>query len=981
MEPVKTAVCDVVVPVKNSVWWAAACLEELFRCTDPRVLGKVLVVDDGSTADSWRLLEEICARHPSVQLLKNQGRPGFGGACNFAASQAAAPYLLFLNTDCLVTPGTVKKLVEVCEADPTIGLACPLSNNSPVLTLPLFAGRSYLEMNALLERACSGRPTEQIAIDACTVVGNCLMVTRKCWETAGPFDEIWGKGYGEETDLQFRAMDQGFRGVCAVNSYVFHFGSASFRYEADSAKLQKENYALFLEKWGEKFKAYHAKCELKNPLKAVSSYIDQLKYTELQADVLFILPGISQTVGGVHVVLDICNHLLRHGVNAKCAVLGELNMHALGTYQEPILFGLLNYPDERSLIFDTTLKVRAVAATLYVTSVPAMIFARMRNVPLVNFVQGYEFLFDNGTRRPEVEDAYLVPDEVVVTSRWLESNVRRVTPQKPISRLPIGVNRWLFAPSQVPRSTEKVRVGVVLRSAPDKGQAVLMEVLESLSAFDERVALTVFSSGQEIPGDWMQRGDTCHARLPMDKGRIATELQRCDVIVDASLHEGFGLMPLEAMACGATVIASDSGGVNEFLKDRANGLVVREVNKPERYVEAILELVEDRALLARLRAEARATAAGYAADQCYDRYVDYFRRVADQGRTGRVMGELVVKQGGAAGHSGFTVHNQILEIEEGSAMVKQRSRHGAFLLPPFDNNGEAVVRVEVVSPAATMVEIRSPMERPSSVSLKSQLKTAAKDLVQDALRAAREGAWPLRTWVQGREPERLAEPLIFRVQLPEGRSAFHFPCQALATRRLSLSFDEPGDYIVESVEGRLTAEPSAAASDDARYDASDRVCLDMHQHRDTGLIPRVGVEITRVGGKRYRATGEDPALRLPALPELHGATVFVWVDLSVPADTTLQLYYLTKRTPEYRESVSLKRPVKRGRNVALFVLKRDEVVGQLRLDPGMVRGDYEIHNVSVHALTPRPVAPPPRRHPPAERAAASKPPRTAAESR
>lgn len=961
MEPVKTAVCDVVIPVKNSVWWVAACLEELFRCTEQRALGKVLVVDDGSTPDSWRLLEEICARHPGVQLFKNQGRAGFGGACNFAASKATAPYLLFLNTDCLVTPGAVKKLVAACEADPTIGLACPLSNNSPVLTLPLFAGRSYLEMNEVLERACAGRPPEQIAIDACTVVGNCLMISRKCWEAAGPFDELWGKGYGEETDLQFRAMDLGFRGVCAVNTYVFHFGSASFRYETDAWKLQRQNYELFLEKWGEKFKAYHAKCELKNPLKVVSGYIDQLKYTELQADVLFILPGISQTVGGVHVVLDICNHLIRNGVNAKCAVLGELNVHALGAYQEPIFFGLLNYPDERSLIFDTQMKVRAVAATLYVTSVPAMIYARMRNVPLVNFVQGYEFLFDNGTRRPEVEDAYLVPDEVVVTSRWLESNVRRVTPQKPISRLPIGVNRWLFAPSQAPRTTEKLRVGVVLRSAPDKGQAVLMEVLESLSAYDDQIAVTVFSSGQEIPGNWMQRGDTCHAKLPMDKGRIATELQRCDVMVDASLHEGFGLMPLEAMACGATVIASDSGGVNEFLKDRVNGLVVREVNKPERYVEAILELVEDRAFLARLRAEARATAQGYAADQCYDRYVEYFRRVVDQGRTGRVMGELVVKQGGAAGHSGLTVHNQILEIEEGTAMVKQRTRHGAFLLPPFDNNGDAVVRVEVISPAATMVEIRSPMERPTSLTLKGQLKTAARDLVQDAVRAAREGAWTPRTWIQGREPERLAEPLIFRVQLPEGRSAFHFPCQALATRRLSLSFDEPGDYVVDSIEGRLTAPPSTAASDDARYDASDQVCLDMHAHRDLGLIPRVGVELTRVGGKRYRATGEDPALNLPPLPELHGATVFVWVDLSVPTDTTLQLYYLTKRTPEYREDVSLKKPVKRGRNVVLFVLKRDEVIGQLRLDPGMVRGDYEVHAVDVYRLGPQPAPAPQRR--------------------
>ncbi len=293
-------VCDVIIPVKDAVWWVAWCIEELLQSSGAE-LGEVVVVDDSSTPDSLATLSRLCSRFPRVRLVSNQGRPGFGGACNFGAALTHGSHVLFLNTDCFVTEGTVRKLMDACLSDPSIGIACPLSNNSPVLTLPMFPGRSYVQMNRLLEQACEGRPPAEISLEACTVVGNCLLVTRACWNLLGGFDKIWGVGYGEETDLQFRAMAKGLRGVVCLNTYVFHFGSATFRYRPDMSAVQQSNHRLFMERWGDDYRALAAKCAERDPLVKVTEYLHNADPRQ-KIDVLFLLPGISQSVGGIHVV-------------------------------------------------------------------------------------------------------------------------------------------------------------------------------------------------------------------------------------------------------------------------------------------------------------------------------------------------------------------------------------------------------------------------------------------------------------------------------------------------------------------------------------------------------------------------------------------------------------------------------------------------------------------------------------------------------
>lgn len=623
-----TGNCDVIIPSKNAPWWLALCLEELSKNAGADELGQIIVVDDGSNPDSFAVIERICARHANVRLLKNDGRTGFGGACNFGVRHALAPYFLFLNTDCLITRNTIRKLVAACEADPQIGLACPLSNNSPCLTLPMAPGRSYAEMNELLEMTASNLPLDEVILDACTVVGNCLLITRKCWEKTGEFGETWGQGYGEESDYQMRALEHGLRGVALTNTYVYHFGNGTFRYEPGANALRDKNHGLFLAKWGARYKMLRAKQEQQDPVELTARRLAALPEKTLAPHVLFILPGVAQGIGGVHAVVDLCNHLLRQGIDAKCAVLGSFSMDTLKNFQEAVYFGFLHYPDEGSLFKQTGVMPKCMVATLYSTVPACFVFTAINRIPLVYFVQGYECLFSNGAHYNEVADTYRMANHLVVTSEWLKSRVSTHLQDRPLTVLPIGIDLDVFTSKKITAAPrKKIRIGLVLRDADDKGQWILLDLINELSEQQNLVELTVLAAPRyEKPRGW-DKHNCRWVPLPLDRARVAAELSSCDVFVDASLHEGFGLLPLEAMACGATVVVSDSGGINQYVRHNVNGVIVSEINRPDKYATAVLALAHDRTLLEKLKANAQKTASEYGAAELYRGYESFFKEV------------------------------------------------------------------------------------------------------------------------------------------------------------------------------------------------------------------------------------------------------------------------------------------------------------------------------------------------------------------
>ena len=79
----------------------------------------------------------------------------------------------------------------------------------------------------------------------------------------------------------------------------------------------------------------------------------------------------------------------------------------------------------------------------------------------------------------------------------------------------------------------------------------------------------------------------------------------CSVFVLPSIREGMGLVFAEALLCGAPVIAVNSGGVTDIVRDDETGLLVPERNA-RALANAIVKIVDDRVLATRIAENGRA---------------------------------------------------------------------------------------------------------------------------------------------------------------------------------------------------------------------------------------------------------------------------------------------------------------------------------------------------------------------------------------
>ena len=93
----------------------------------------------------------------------------------------------------------------------------------------------------------------------------------------------------------------------------------------------------------------------------------------------------------------------------------------------------------------------------------------------------------------------------------------------------------------------------------------------------------------------------------------------CDVFVSASWWESFGIPPLEAMACGAPVVMTDSRGGREYARSGENCLLVP-AQRPEALAKAILQVLYNSELEERLRANGPKMAAQFTWVSATDRF-------------------------------------------------------------------------------------------------------------------------------------------------------------------------------------------------------------------------------------------------------------------------------------------------------------------------------------------------------------------------
>lgn len=114
-------------------------------------------------------------------------------------------------------------------------------------------------------------------------------------------------------------------------------------------------------------------------------------------------------------------------------------------------------------------------------------------------------------------------------------------------------------------------------------------------------------------------------------------LEAADIFVLPSLHEGFGLVYLEAMHCGLPVVASSTGGQIDFLKDGETGFLVP-VGDVQALAASLERLAKDEALRRNMGEFNREYVKRFHISGVAERYEALFRQVVEGSRGGREAG-------------------------------------------------------------------------------------------------------------------------------------------------------------------------------------------------------------------------------------------------------------------------------------------------------------------------------------------------------
>jgi N-acetyl-alpha-D-glucosaminyl L-malate synthase BshA len=108
--------------------------------------------------------------------------------------------------------------------------------------------------------------------------------------------------------------------------------------------------------------------------------------------------------------------------------------------------------------------------------------------------------------------------------------------------------------------------------------------------------------------------------------RVANLLQSTDLFLLPSQTESFGLAALEAMACGAPVVATRAGGLPEVVDDGVDG-ILEPVGSVEAMGRRSIELLRDPERHAAMRAAAVTRAHAFSADRIVPMYEELYRDV------------------------------------------------------------------------------------------------------------------------------------------------------------------------------------------------------------------------------------------------------------------------------------------------------------------------------------------------------------------
>lgn len=236
----------------------------------------------------------------------------------------------------------------------------------------------------------------------------------------------------------------------------------------------------------------------------------------------------------------------------------------------------------------------------------------------VRLCQGYEPLWVPDKDYALATYATEVP--IITISHWLDEQIYRSLHKR--TRVEnLGVNRRSFHPKGHKKPHHRKVIMYIARD-PSLGYRMkgFHDFVRAMRRFhhsyDGRYVVYLV-----CPERRLSLGHIPHKVFqPRTDKELAHLYRRADVFVSTSHYEGFGLPPLEAMACGTPVVTTDSGGIRDFSVHKQT-VYMTKPRDYRRIAHGMKRVLEDAGLRAKLIANGLYMARGFDERTQYRRLV------------------------------------------------------------------------------------------------------------------------------------------------------------------------------------------------------------------------------------------------------------------------------------------------------------------------------------------------------------------------
>lgn len=235
---------SIIILTFNKLEFTKKCIESIRKYTKNQSY-EIIVVDNNSTDGTVQYLKS----QADLKVIDNKQNVGFPKGCNLGIGISKKENdILLLNNDTIVTSNWLENLNKCLNSDKLIGAVGPITNSSPY----------YQEVNVKFENSDQMQEiakninisNKELWEERQKLIGFCMLIKREALEKVGLLDEEFSPGNYEDDDYSIRLIKNGYRLILAKDTFIYHYGGASFENNNKYISILYNNEKKFKEKWG-----------------------------------------------------------------------------------------------------------------------------------------------------------------------------------------------------------------------------------------------------------------------------------------------------------------------------------------------------------------------------------------------------------------------------------------------------------------------------------------------------------------------------------------------------------------------------------------------------------------------------------------------------------------------------------------------------------------------------------------------------------